>query len=278
MAQPRMSAQWSVSAGYNTKPYQAQTEQTKSGIVVVGSEQQLPPVQSGVPFSELQQPSYAPSTSFQPARYPSGCGMPFRSLCSTGYGTGNSGYNPGYGNGNSGYNPGYGNGNSGYNPGYGSSWGNGNSGYNPGYGNGNSWNGNGNSGYNPGFGGDENSGYNPGDESSNAGQEEEDNSGFNPGNQDGNSGFNPGYGNGNMFTPLPGRGSCYNVCGTRNMCGSYGNGNSGYNPGNGNGYGYSPCRPRPVCRPVCNVQPVCPGNQWNYANNGNSYSCGQGSG
>jgi len=239
-------------------PY-AQAEPQQTGIEVVGTEGQLPPVQSGVPFTELQPSNYAPS-SFQPARYPSRCGMPFRSLCNTGYGNGNFGYNPGYGNGNSGLNPGYGNGNSGYNPGYGNGntgfnpgYGNGNSGYNPGYGNGNSALDSGNSGFNPGTDSG-NSGFNPGIEEGNSGE------------QGGSSGFNPGYGNGNSYTALPGRGSCYNVCGNNYRCGGY-----------SNGYGYGGCRP--VCRSRCNIKPSCPPSQsWNGGNNGNSFSCGSGSG
>ena len=68
---------------------------------------------------------------------------------------------------------------------------------------------------------------NPGEESSDSGSEDNSsggNSGYNPGAEigNGNSGFNPGFGNGNSgynpgnsFTPLPGRGSCFNVCGNK---------------------------------------------------------------
>merc|ERR1712064_239716 len=123
------------------------------------------------------------------------------------------------------------------------------------------------SGYNPGYGSG-NSGYNPGYGSGS--------SGYNPGTGSGNSGYNPGY---NSFTPLPGNGNCYNICGSRQKCGSYGRGYGGsygggyggsYGGGYGGGYG---CRPsRPVCKTRCDVTPQCNGNQWQ-SNGGNSFSC-----
>ena len=67
------------------------------------------------------------------------------------------------------------------------------------------------SGYNPGTN-NGNNGYNPGyvPASNLPGGLEFDNSGPN-----GNSGYNPGYNTGNSYTPLPGSGNCYNVCGQK---------------------------------------------------------------
>merc|ERR1719410_569488 len=190
---------------------------------------------------------------------------------------GNSGYNPGMNNDNSGYNPGFGNGNNGFNPGYVPASNlpagivfdnsNGNAGFNPGMNNGNN-------GYNPGSyvpaanlpagiefdNSNGNSGYNPGGyvPASNLPADIEfDNSGSG----NGNSGYNPGCGTSNSYTPLPGRGNCYNVCGRKSQCQV------------GPGQGYRP----PVCRSKCNIQPVCMGGNWNSAG-GNSFVCGQNGG
>merc|ERR1712107_251125 len=92
----------------------------------------------------------------------------------------------------------------------------------------------------------DNSGFNPGAVVATAEpapiifDDESSSSGFNPGVETGNSGngnwgFNPGYGNGgnqgynpgfNSYTPLPGYGNCFNVCGNKpNRCGDrYGGG------------------------------------------------------
>merc|ERR1711988_330539 len=58
-------------------------------------------------------------------------------------------------------------------------------------------------------------GYNPGYGTGN--------SGYNPGYGSGNSGYNPSYGSGNSgYNPGTGNGNCYNICGSRQKCGSYG--------------------------------------------------------
>merc|ERR1712064_144034 len=217
---------------YNTKPFLPQVpkmprnympSQPVSGVEPISSDSTDP-----VSNQPVLQPAIQPASTL-PYPYqasPSYSSSPCGPSMSSGCG---SGYNPGYGSVSSGYNPGYGSGSSGYNPGYGS----GSSGYTPGYGTGNS-------GYNPGYG----SGS----------------SGYNPGTGSGNSGHNPGY---NSFTPLPGNGNCYNICGSRQKCGSYGGSYGG-------GYG---CRPsRPVCKTRCDVTPQCNGNQWQ-SNGGNSFSC-----
>merc|ERR1712226_1423614 len=122
-------------------------------------------------------------------------------------------------------------------------------------------NSNGNSGYNPGMN-NGNNGYNPGSyvPASNlpAGIEFD-----NSGSGNGNSGYNPGCGStsGNSYTPLPGRGSCYNVCGRKNQRQA------------GLSQGYRP----PVGRSKCNIQPVCVGGNWN-SGGGNSFVCGQNGG
>jgi len=197
----------------------------------------------------------------------------------------NNGFNPGMNNVispcgggmsggcSSGYNPGMNNGNSGYNPGYVSvntlpsgiefDNTNGNSGFNPGYVPASNLpsgiefdNNNGNSGFNPGFVPASNL---PG--------------GMEFDNANGNSGFNPGYTTGNSYTPLPGSGNCYNVCGQKSSCGVQGGSQSGSYQQMGPG-----CRP--MCRSKCNIQPACVGGSWyNQGQNGqNSFVCGQSGG
>merc|ERR1712107_860210 len=136
----------------------------------------------------------------------------------------------------------------------------------------------------------DNSGFNPGAVVATAEpapiifDDESSSSGFNPGVATGNSGngnwgFNPGYGNGgnqgynpgfNSYTPLPGYGNCFNVCGNKpNRCGDR----------YGGGMFSGGCRPnRPVCRTRCSIKPTCGGNNWQYGNNGNSFGCGNGGG
>merc|ERR1719266_1594999 len=247
----------------------------------------------------VQQPPFETSNNLEvvPGSSP-GCGFSRLSPCSPRYnmcgggGAGGcaSGFNPGMNNGNNGYNPGSyvpasnlpaniefdnGNGNSGYNPGMN----NDNSGYNPGYGNGNNGynpgsyvpasnlpagivfdNSNGNSGYNPGMN-NGNNGYNPGSGYVPAANLPADIEFDNSGSGNGNSGYNPGCSSGNSYTPLPGRGSCYNVCGRKSQCQT------------GPSQGYRP----PVCRSKCNIQPVCVGGNWN-SGGGNSFVCGQNGG
>merc|ERR1719336_3568785 len=128
-------------------------------------------------------------------------------------------------NGNSGYNPGMNNGNNGYNPGYVAAStlpagiefdnSNGNSGYNPGMNNGNN-------GFNPGYVAASNL---P--------------AGIEFDNSNGNSGYNPG----NSYTPLPGSGNCYNVCGRNSRCPS--------------GMYQVPGGCRPICRSKCDIKPAC---------------------
>merc|ERR550539_1173285 len=193
----------------------------------------LPPVQT-VPMPGMQFPA---SSGYNP-----GCGFsrlspcaPRYNMCGGGGGGGcSTGYNPGMNNGNNGYNPGS------YVPA---------SNLPAGIEFDNS---NGNSGYNPGGGGFVPAANLPADI-------EFDNSGSG----NGNSGYNPGCGStsGNSYTPLPGRGSCYNVCGRKNQCQA------------GLSQGYRP----PVCRSKCNIQPVCVGGNWN-SGGGNSFVCGQNGG
>merc|ERR550539_339075 len=193
----------------------------------------LPPVQT-VPMPGMQFPA---SSGYNP-----GCGFsrlspcaPRYNMCGGGGGGGcSTGYNPGMNNGNNGYNPGS------YVPA---------SNLPAGIEFDNS---NGNSGYNPGGGGFVPAANLPADI-------EFDNSGSG----NGNSGYNPGCGStsGNSYTPLPGRGSCYNVCGRKPQCQA------------GLSQGYRP----PVCRSKCNIQPVCVGGNWN-SGGGNSFVCGQNGG
>merc|ERR1719273_2126508 len=183
----------------------------------------LPPVQT-VPMPSMQFP---PSTGYSP-----GCGFSRLSPCSPRYNMCGGG---GVGGCASGFNPGMNNGNNGYNPGS----------YVPASNlpaNIEFDNGNGNSGYNPG-------GYVP------AANLPADIEFDNSGSGNGNSGFNPGCSSGNSYTPLPGRGSCYNVCGRKSQCQA------------GPSQGYRP----PVCRSKCNIQPVCVGGNWN-SGGGNSLS------
>jgi len=281
--QPRM---WPSQPSYNTRPWRSFPQPELNFGSAMPAEENMDAVprkmvrQAPMPWSELQQSSpdlmRAPQT-------PS-CGQSYNP-CGNGFNNGNSGFNPGFDNGNSGFNPGFDNGNSGFNPGFD----NGNSGFNPGFGNGNS-------GFNPGCGMtvgggcSDNSGFNPGAVVATAEpapiifDDESSSSGFNPGVETGNSGngnwgFNPGYGNGgnqgynpgfNSYTPLPGYGNCFNVCGNKpNRCGDR----------YGGGMFSGGCRPnRPVCRTRCSIKPTCGGNNWQYGNNGNSFGCGNGGG